>query len=152
MTGYEGDVKKSRIAALAAIPVIASAALTGCMVLPPSAPAFDAILSTCLDRELAADPEDASLEDLLQSMYDSTFTVSTSGDTLSVDTNSGIGSMVMGSSVACVLEETGAPQSVWERIASTRALDGTQSAEWDQFSATWTYHPDAGHNVVIARY
>jgi hypothetical protein len=53
------------------------------------------------------------------------------------------------SAVYCVLETLGAPDSVIPRIDRTRALDGTQDAEWDEFTASWTYHPDDGRNLII---
>jgi len=51
--------------------------------------------------------------------------------------------------IACVLTELDIPDSVTTRIDSTRALDGRQSAEWDEFSASWGYHPDNGLDMVI---
>lgn len=49
----------------------------------------------------------------------------------------------------CLLETTGAPSAVDSRMGHTRALDGTQDAEWDGWSAFWTYHPDAGLDVTF---
>ncbi|WP_146067188.1 hypothetical protein [Arthrobacter sp. ZGTC212] len=51
--------------------------------------------------------------------------------------------------VYCVLGELEIPDSVDSRISSTRALDGRQTAEWDEFSASWGYHPDDGLNIVV---
>jgi hypothetical protein len=51
--------------------------------------------------------------------------------------------------LACVLGMSGVPDRVISQISSTRALDGMQSAEWDEFGAQWTYHPDAGLNLTI---
>lgn len=51
--------------------------------------------------------------------------------------------------VDCVLDELGAPPYVDERIGSTRALDGTLDAEWSDFTAFWTYHPDDGLNITV---
>jgi hypothetical protein len=51
--------------------------------------------------------------------------------------------------VYCVGENLGMPDSVTSRMGQTRALDGTQSAEWDTFSASWNYHPDDGLGVVF---
>jgi hypothetical protein len=39
--------------------------------------------------------------------------------------------------------------AVMNRIGNTRALDGTQSAEGRAAKAYWSYHPDAGLNLVI---
>ncbi|MBP2413057.1 hypothetical protein JOF48_001856 [Arthrobacter stackebrandtii] len=51
--------------------------------------------------------------------------------------------------VACVLNELGAPQSLYSKIDSTRALDGTKSADWPGFTASWSYHPDSGLNIIV---
>jgi hypothetical protein len=51
--------------------------------------------------------------------------------------------------VVCVLSKTGAPSFVTDHIDSTRALDGTQSDEWDGYRARWTYHPDAGLRITF---
>lgn len=49
----------------------------------------------------------------------------------------------------CILGALDMPDSVDARIGSTRALDGTQAAEWDDISASWTYHPDDGLNMIL---
>ncbi len=51
----------------------------------------------------------------------------------------------------CVVGDAdlGVPTRVVDQIASTRALDGMQSAEWDGYSAQWNYHPDNGMNLTI---
>lgn len=41
--------------------------------------------------------------------------------------------------------------AVMERIQNTRALDGTQTAEGDGVTASWTYHPDDGLQLVVER-
>ena len=51
--------------------------------------------------------------------------------------------------VVCVLGEIETPDSVLSRISNTRALDGRQSATWDNYSASWGYHPDNGLDIVI---
>lgn len=51
--------------------------------------------------------------------------------------------------VVCVLGEVDAPDSLYSKIESTRALDGTKSAEWPGFAASWTYHPDNGLNIIV---
>lgn len=49
----------------------------------------------------------------------------------------------------CVLNELGVPDSVVDKMGSTRALDGMQTATWDDITATWTYHPDDGLDVIL---
>lgn len=49
----------------------------------------------------------------------------------------------------CILESLDTPQSVIAQMEATRALDGMQTAQWNEFEASWTYHPDAGLDVII---
>ena len=53
--------------------------------------------------------------------------------------------------VACVLAGLGAPQHIYSLIDATRALDGMQGESWGDYVARWTYHPDNGLTVIIAR-
>jgi len=50
---------------------------------------------------------------------------------------------------ACILKNLGVTTAVLQHIDSTRALDGRQTDSWDRFKAAWTYHPDAGFDIVI---
>jgi hypothetical protein len=50
-----------------------------------------------------------------------------------------------------MLVELGFPESIGARIGNTRALDGTLTADGNHVSATWTYHPDDGLQLVIER-
>lgn len=49
----------------------------------------------------------------------------------------------------CVLAELDTPSYVISQIESTRALDGMQSANWETYTAQWTYHPDQGLDITI---
>jgi hypothetical protein len=51
--------------------------------------------------------------------------------------------------LVCVLAMLESPTSVTTQMDSTRALDGRQSASWDVYTATWSYHPDTGVDVII---
>ncbi len=51
--------------------------------------------------------------------------------------------------IACILNELGTPHAVVAKMEGTRALDGMQAAEWGDFSASWTYHPDDGLDLII---
>ncbi|WP_156925926.1 hypothetical protein [Glycomyces arizonensis] len=51
--------------------------------------------------------------------------------------------------VLCIFDELGVPDSVTSQIEGTRALDGTQEADFGEYSAFWTYHPDDGLNMTI---
>ena len=73
---------------------------------------------------------------------DHTMTLDMGGE----DSDSGILSF---DQVACVLEQLDIPASVASRMDATRALDGMQDAEWDGFTASWTYHPDDGLDIIL---
>ena len=49
----------------------------------------------------------------------------------------------------CVLTQLDTPQSVQSHMGQTRAMDGMQTNQWDDFEALWTYHPDNGINITI---
>jgi hypothetical protein len=51
--------------------------------------------------------------------------------------------------VACVLFAVQTPDAVVSRIDATRALDGTQTANWGSIAASWGYHPDTGLQLVL---
>jgi len=51
--------------------------------------------------------------------------------------------------VFCVLDGLDTPDAVINHMSQTRSLDGTQSDTWNDFSATWTYHPDNGLDIII---
>lgn len=51
--------------------------------------------------------------------------------------------------VTCLLGMLDAPSGVESRMENTRALDGTQESEWGDYSASWTYHPDDGLNLIV---
>ena len=51
--------------------------------------------------------------------------------------------------ISCVLLEMEAPAWVDDDIFSTRALDGTRDAEWEDFHFQWRYHPDSGMRLVV---
>ncbi|THV22824.1 hypothetical protein [Glycomyces paridis] len=53
------------------------------------------------------------------------------------------------SQLDCLLGELDVPDSVVERIQNTRALDGYQEADFDGYTASWTFHPDDGLNLTI---
>jgi hypothetical protein len=52
-------------------------------------------------------------------------------------------------SAECVLAFLKAPSRVMDHIGQTRAMDGTQTDSWEQFTARWTFHPDHGTNITI---
>lgn len=48
-----------------------------------------------------------------------------------------------------LLDDLGFSTAVRERMARTRALDGTQQADGRNVNVTWTYHPDDGLQMVF---
>lgn len=52
-------------------------------------------------------------------------------------------------SIIAYLDYLEAPDSVLMKMGNTRALDGTQTASWDNIVATWTYHPDEGLDIIL---
>ena len=53
------------------------------------------------------------------------------------------------SDLDCIIDAVGAPASVKELMYSTRSLDGRQSGEWDDISASGSYHPDDGLDIIF---
>jgi hypothetical protein len=51
--------------------------------------------------------------------------------------------------IDCVLNNIHVPDFIRAEMGKTRALDGTQRESWDNFSVSWTYHPDDGLNVGL---
>lgn len=51
--------------------------------------------------------------------------------------------------VVCALAALGISDSVVAQMDSTRALDGTRSGSWDGYTATFSYHPDTGLNIIV---
>jgi hypothetical protein len=52
--------------------------------------------------------------------------------------------------VGCLLAELGTPERVTQTMNSTRALDGRVTDSWDSFTASWSYHPDTGLDLVVS--
>jgi hypothetical protein len=67
-------------------------------------------------------------------------------DTEGADYESGVDTF---DGLVCTLDELDTPVSVTAQMDNTRALDGMQTAEWDDFAASWTYHPDSGMDLII---
>ena len=48
-----------------------------------------------------------------------------------------------------IIVEIGLPDSLLAEMGETRALDGRQTAEYDDVSVSWSYHPDSGLEVMF---
>jgi len=51
--------------------------------------------------------------------------------------------------IQCVLEALNTPTYVTREMEETRALDGRQTDTWGPYSASWSYHPDQGLDILI---
>jgi hypothetical protein len=51
--------------------------------------------------------------------------------------------------VKCITYQLKGPSSIYDQVLSTRAIDGTRSASWGNWTATWTYSPGAGVNFIV---
>lgn len=95
-------------------------------------------------------PEDSTAFD---DIFDGVIAVEDGGSTLIVNTKPedddplGLTSLALD----CVYEQLDVPKRITERIGSTRSLDGRQEGSWDGFSASWSYHPDSGANLIIVQ-
>jgi len=138
------------IAVLAAIAVLGvlwamfggTATVAGAATADPDAPpvlsALELASAECLTGAIAVEADNITLVlDMAVTLYDGSLNYDT-GD-------------VTFEEITCVLGELNAPTSVTARMDSTRALDGMQDAEWGKFAASWTYHPDAGLDVIITQ-
>ncbi|MDQ0613476.1 hypothetical protein QF046_001117 [Microbacterium sp. W4I4] len=51
----------------------------------------------------------------------------------------------------CVYEQLDVPAHIRERIGATRSLDGRQDGTWSDYTASWSYHPDSGANLIVVQ-
>jgi hypothetical protein len=80
--------------------------------------------------------------------------VTDGGRTLTIDMTGGAderGSAYTAADATCVLDELQTPTSIITLMETTRAIDGRQTDEWDGLTATWSYHPDNGLDIVIEK-
>ena len=106
--------------------------------------AYDECINSVQSELIAADVGDITSSELLDLAEDKeTLTVSNDGEEYYA--------FLTSTAVSCVLGELDAPSSVAAHMEQTRALDGTQSEEWDGFEVSWTYHPDDGIGAVFTR-
>lgn len=69
--------------------------------------------------------------------------------TVSADGRSAVLSSPDGWQVKCITYWLEGPSSIYERVLTTRAIDGTQTAIWGNWTASWNYHPDTGVNFIV---
>lgn len=79
-------------------------------------------------------------------------TLARDGSYLSVDTNpdniDDYYDIVALLSIPLINEALGLPESLWEDMNHTRALDGRQTADFDDITVSWSYHPDNGLQIT----
>lgn len=79
-------------------------------------------------------------------------TIGDGGKTMIVNTRGSDDSTGMTTSMTvCVLAELHVSSAVAQHMETTRALDGRQTDKWAGYTASWTYHPDDGLDMVIQR-
>jgi hypothetical protein len=49
----------------------------------------------------------------------------------------------------CIIDALDTPAAVRELMYSIRSLDGRQTGEWGDISASWGYHPDDGLDIIF---
>jgi len=77
-------------------------------------------------------------------------TISDGGKTLLIDsTGKEDYTGVPVGTLACLMNSLGTPDAVVSHIDSTRALDGRQEDSWGEFTASWSYHPDQGLDMIV---
>lgn len=72
------------------------------------------------------------------------------GYSVDLDSSGNDGGGIAYAKLDCVLNELGISDAIRSRMGGTRALDGTLTAEQGPMTLSWTYHPDAGLDVVIS--
>lgn len=51
--------------------------------------------------------------------------------------------------IGCALAGIDTPDSVVAMMEGTRAMDGRQTQTADEYSYTWSYHPDDGLDIIV---
>lgn len=106
---------------------------------PPLQAAFDACHQEIVD-ELAGIDTDTQAEEFIQLEDD--------GATLIVNTPDPGGDILAAMALdtaECVLEETGAPASIADKMGNTSALSGPADDEYDGISVEWSYAAGVGN-------
>ena len=103
--------------------------------------------------ELTVIPNGPDLKSIYNKYCDSTFaTLAADGSYLSIDTNpKNIKNHTESNAITAILSVNQAlnlPDSLVEKMSSTRALDGIQSSEYDGIEVSWSYHPDNGLEII----
>lgn len=101
------------------------------------------------DAEAAIDRSLTDAVDTCGAQDEDGISIGDEGQSLTMD---GKGNESDGASIvviACVLTEIDVLDSVISRIDNTRSLDGRLEGAWENYEASWSYHPDSGMNFVV---
>lgn len=81
--------------------------------------------------------------------------VSGDGKSLKIDTNPADEKDYYDSNAAKAIRKInkalGLPDSLYDKMAETRALDGRQTATYEKITVSWTYHPNYGLEIIYER-
>lgn len=100
-----------------------------------------------------SEPTEARESAVLDDLFNGVVSVADNGTTLVINTASkdddplGMTSLAMD----CVYEQLDVPSHIRQRVGATRAMDGRQDGTWAGYTASWSYHPDSGANVIIVQ-
>ncbi|WP_167045901.1 hypothetical protein [Salinibacterium sp. ZJ454] len=112
---------------------------------------FDEVKSSESPTPEKEEPEEEG--DEFAELFEGVVSVEDGGATLIINTkpqdDDALG--VTALSMDCVYEQLDVPKHITARIGATRSLDGRQDGEWDGFTASWSYHPDSGANLIIVK-
>lgn len=140
-----GDLQVKNTALMPlALAAVLGLILTGCSASPPS---YEDALQRCEDQQIG---DDEDLRPILQSGMDAMFTISDDGKTLDIDTGSQIAHVLMGGTVACVLNSMGAPDPAVESIEMGARQDAGFT-EWDGFTLEWRFRNASGLTATLTR-
>lgn len=53
------------------------------------------------------------------------------------------------SDLTCILDRINTPQAVMSHFGQTTSMDGRQTESWDDFTLSWSYHPDRGADFIV---
>jgi hypothetical protein len=51
--------------------------------------------------------------------------------------------------LTCILDKINTPRAVISHFQQTTSMDGRQTESWDDFTLSWSYHPNRGADFVV---
>ncbi|MCW4457667.1 hypothetical protein [Microbacterium sp. MPKO10] len=132
-------------ASLGAVAGLALGLLIGLVIIPATANQIAQRIEAAAPNPFESALEACNLDDSPHA------TIGDDGASLELQTFGDEASGIGPEEFMCVTDELDISDAVLSRIETTRALDGRQEASWGDFTASWTYHPDNGLNMLIER-